>query len=215
MPPSFFRPADCIGNTIHTLIKTKRVTSAASVPAAAADKAKRRPSGASASGRARSPGRSVPVRVSAPAWAAPARLVPAAARWRTAVAAPAPHPRHYAIASCRPGSPLVAAATAKDSRRSSPRKASRAGSRRRRCSAVASVVMAGRRSVRTVVRRSVRRSSLRRSFLRAVPSAVQGWQPVFCWYYAARSRTCRGSASHSVAALPKNHDGSTMPVTLP
>ena len=37
----------------------KKVTSAASVPAAAADKAKRRPSGASASGRAKSQERSV------------------------------------------------------------------------------------------------------------------------------------------------------------
>ena len=60
VPPSFFRPADCIGKTIHTLITKKRVTSAASVPAAAADKAKRRPPGASASGRAKSQERSVP-----------------------------------------------------------------------------------------------------------------------------------------------------------
>ena len=121
-------------NTIHTLITTKRrVTSAASVPAAAADKAKRRPSGASASGRAKWQERSVPAPASARVWAAPARRVPAAARRRTAVVALAPHPRHYAIASCRPGSPLVASARARASRRWSRRKVLTASSRRRRC----------------------------------------------------------------------------------
>ena len=204
-------------NTIHTLTTTKRVTSAASVPAAAADKAKRRPPGASASGRSKSQERSVPALVLVRAWAAPARLVRAAARQRTdTFAVPAPHPRHYAIAWRLRGSPLVAAATAKDSRRSSPRKASRAGSRRRRCSAVASVVMAGRRSVRTVVRRSVRRSSLRRSFLRAVPSAVQGWQAVFCWCTArAVTRTCHGSASAQRCSVARGPRRSYTPVTRP
>ena len=124
--------------TAHTLITTKRVTSAASVPAAAADKAKRRPSGASASGRAMSQGRSVQAPAWAHAWAAPARKrrVPAAARRRTdtvAAPAPAPRPRHHAIAWRRQGSPLVASARARASRRSLRRKASAVSSRRRRC----------------------------------------------------------------------------------
>ena len=111
----------------------KKLTSAASALAAAAGKAKRRLTGASASGRAKSQERSVPAPASARVWAAPARRVPAAARRRTAVVALAPHPRHYAIASCRPGSPLVASARARASRRLLQHKVLMAGSRRRRC----------------------------------------------------------------------------------